>query len=63
MRVTTLIRVDELLSETILEYIARMLSDRAFTVACSHNAGEVVVFLRNIEHKKAISEKSSCGKL
>ena len=63
MRITTLSRVDELLSETLLEDIARMLSDRTFTVACSPNAGEIVVFLRNNDQKKAISEKSSCGKL
>ena len=38
MRITILSHVDESLSETLLEDIARMLSYRAFSVACSPNA-------------------------
>ena len=51
MRITTLNRVDKLLFETLLEDIARPLSDRTFTVACSPYAGEMIVFLRNSEQK------------
>ena len=54
MGITTLSRVDKVLSETILEDIAPILSDRTFTVTFSHNVGEMIVFLRNSEQKKLL---------
>ena len=63
MRITNLSRVDELPSETLLEDLARILNERTFTVACSPNAREMIVFLRNIGLKKVIAEKSNCEKL
>ena len=62
-RITTLSRVNELLSETLLEDVARILSDKRFTVACSWNAVEMVIFLRNTEQKISTPEESNCGNL
>ena len=50
-RTTTLIRVGELLSETLLEEKARILSNMTLTVACSSNAGAMIGLLQNSEPK------------
>ena len=51
MRITTLGRVEESLSEALLEDIARILNDRTLTVAWSPNAGEMIIFRRTSEQK------------
>ena len=60
---TTLSRVDELLSETLFEDIARILSDRTLNCSMFTQCRKNDLIPKKQSAKKAIAEKSNCGKL
>ena len=63
MRTTYLRHVDDLLSETLLEDVVRILSYGASIVTRSPNAVEKIIFLQSKGLKQVIVERGNRGKI